>query len=275
MPNRAITKIKNAIIALAYKINFVWRLLATGFAFAAFGIGAVILSITVFPVLCYAPKSAHWKKQSIRIAISRTMLFYLTMLRALGLMTYEVNGRENLASKGQLIVCNHPSLLDVVFIISLVKRTSCAVKSALWENPFTRGVVSAAEYIPNTDSQFVEKGVAALNRGESLIIFPQGTRSPIPERVNFKRGAANTALFAEKDLTPICISCLPETLAKGDPWYKVPARRPHFTIDIGQPFAISPFLINEDANSKRARQLNEALESYFNQCQQQLCADTI
>lgn len=275
MPNSAIPKIKNSFASLAYKINFVWRLFATGFAFAVFGIGGLILSVTVFPLLCYAPKSAHWKKQSIRIAISRTMLLYLTMLRVLGLMTYEVNGRENLTAKGQLIVSNHPSLLDVVFIISLVEKTSCAVKSALWENPFTRGVVSAAEYIPNTDRDFVDKGVAALNRGESLIIFPQGTRSPIPERVNFKRGAANTALFAEKDLTPICISCLPETLAKGDAWYKVPARRPHFTIDIGQPLSISPFLTNKDANSKRARQLNEALESYFNQRQQRLCADAI
>jgi hypothetical protein len=47
-----------------------------------------------------------------------------------------------------MIIANHPSLIDVVFLIGLVRQANCVVKQSLWENPFTRGPVRA----PNTSA---------------------------------------------------------------------------------------------------------------------------
>ena len=49
-------------------------------------------------------------------------------MRALGLITYEIKGRERLLPRGQLIIANHPSLLDVCFIIALIEESDCIVK---------------------------------------------------------------------------------------------------------------------------------------------------
>jgi 1-acyl-sn-glycerol-3-phosphate acyltransferase len=35
-----------------------------------------------------------------------------------------------------MIIANHPSLIDVVVLIGLVRDANCVVKQSLWHNPF-------------------------------------------------------------------------------------------------------------------------------------------
>ena len=69
-----------------------------------------------------------------------------------GVLTYSVEGAEKLGRPGQMIIANHPSLIDVVFLIGLVRQANCVVKQSLWQNPFTRGPVRDAGYISNDGS---------------------------------------------------------------------------------------------------------------------------
>jgi hypothetical protein len=48
------------------------------------------------------------------------------------------------------------------------------------------------------------------------------------------RGAANVALRGARVLTPVFIECDPPTLSKNLPWYRIPPRRPKWTLRVGE-----------------------------------------
>ena len=74
---------------------------------------------------------------------------------------------------GLLILANHPSLIDVVFLISFVRHADCIVKAALAHNPFMRGPIRAAGFITNGDGAgLLEDCVKSLRGGNNLIVFP-------------------------------------------------------------------------------------------------------
>lgn len=253
---------RSALISELYRL---WRIPATGLAFALFGLGGLALSLTVFPFVYLSPKSEQWKKRKTRMLISRTMNLYILTLRFLGLLTYEFKGKSHIQDHGQLIVANHPTLLDVVFLFAMHPHSNCVVKNSLWQNPFTKGVVSAAQYIPGDDIELVDQIANSITQHDSLIVFPQGTRTAINEKVRFFRAAATAALRADKEILPVYISCNPPTLEKNQPWYQVPKTRPHFKIEVMPPFEISDYQNDKEVESKRAKSLNKALESFFDQ----------
>lgn len=106
-----------------------------------------------------------------------------------GVLTYDIQGAERLGRPGQMIIANHPSLIDVVFLIGLVRRANCVVKKSLWENPFTRGPLRSTEYISNDGSMdMLDAAANALQSGQTLIIFPEGTRTQPGQAPAFHRG---------------------------------------------------------------------------------------
>ncbi|MBX9745352.1 MAG: 1-acyl-sn-glycerol-3-phosphate acyltransferase, partial [Hyphomonadaceae bacterium] len=148
---------------------------------------------------------------------------------------YEVHGAERLrADRGTLVIANHPSLLDIVFIMSLMERTQCVVKAGVWNNPFMRGVVTAANYIANTGDpeKLLDDCVAALKAGNNLVIFPEGSRTPANGKRKYQRGFAYIALRSQAPLRLVTVTCNPPTLLKGEPWYKIPPSRPHWVIRV-------------------------------------------
>ena len=128
------------------QFNYIQRLLGTAIAFSSFGVGGAMMSLA-FPLLNrLTPKSQ--RQPRARRAIHMVFKVFLRMMRALGIMEWQVDGIERLGRAGQLVIANHPSLLDVVFIMAHIDEPNCMVKGALFRNPLTCGPVSAAGFIP-------------------------------------------------------------------------------------------------------------------------------
>ena len=109
-----------------------------------------------------------------------------------------------------------------------------AAGGALFRNPFTRGVVRAAGYCSNaTTADMVELSAEALAQGQSLIMFPEGTRTRPGRPLEFHRGVASVAVRAARVVTPVFIRVSPTTLTKSEPWYHIPDRRPHWRLCVG------------------------------------------
>jgi len=171
---------------------------------------------------------------------------------------------NRLERSGLLILANHPTLIDTVFLMAFVKNADCIVKSSLWNNPFTRGPIRAAGYINNGDGPgLVNACVTSLRNGNNLIIFPEGTRTPRDGAANFKRGAANVAVRGMFNPTPVTIRCSPSTLGKGDKWWKVPCRRVQISIEVGEDIELEPFVSSANNETLAARRLTEYLQDYF------------
>lgn len=210
-----------------------WRVLATGLCFAVFGIGGVVQSLTLFPTLRLLAGTRQRAQPIIRAALRHNFRLFVGLMRSLGLLTYEVRGRDQLLKPGQLVVANHPTLIDVVFLLSLVPDATCVVKRGLWRNPFLRGPVAWAGYIPNNESEsLIRDCSAALRAGHSLVMFPEGSRTVPGQPLQLKRGAAQIAIASGAPVLPVVIVCDPLTLTKDSPWYRVPSRRPHWLLAV-------------------------------------------
>ncbi|UBM25029.1 1-acyl-sn-glycerol-3-phosphate acyltransferase [Pseudomonas sp. p1(2021b)] len=240
-----------------------WRLLATALSFAAFGVGSLCLRVLVFPLLACLPGGVARHQRRARHTIGGLFWRFIRFMRVTGVLTYEVEGAERLGRPGQLIIANHPSLIDVVFLIGLARNANCVVKQSLFDNPFTRGPVREAGYIGNDGSlQMLETAAATLRQGQPLIIFPEGTRTPPGQPPAFHRGAAAIALRGAKIITPVTISVSPSTLTKHEPWYRIPHRRVHFRLRVGADIDPATFAALGPA-PVASRRLNDYLHQYF------------
>ena len=155
-----------------------------------------------------------------------------------------------------------------VFLMALVPNADCIVKANLQTNLFTHGPITAAGYIRNDHGmELIDACIASLRRGSNLIVFPEGTRTPADGTIQLKRGAANIAVRARTDITPVVIRCVPRTLIKGQKWWLIPARQVQFTIDVRDDIAIAPFIDAASTGNEAvaARNLTAYLQNYFNE----------
>ena len=246
------------------RLSLYWRVVATGLSFAVFGVGGLALRIVVFPLLNLMVRQPERRVVAARTVIRRAFRTYVDMMRALGVLRYEIRGLDKLERGGLLILANHPTLIDTVFLMAFVKNADCIVKGALWNNPFTGGPVRAAGYINNEGGPaLVDDCIASLERGNNLIVFPEGTRTGSDGVINMKRGAANVAVRGARDMTPVLIRCDPLTLGKGEKWWRVPPRRVLIRIDVQDDLAIGSFTGGGVSEVMAARHLTEFLQNYF------------
>lgn len=238
-----------------------WRVLATGFCFSVFGLGGLVIRCLVYPLLMLCAREPQR-----RVVLSQGLIHYsfrafVGLMAAMQVLTYEVRGLERLQRRGLLVLANHPSLIDVVFLISLTRHADCIVKEALLRNVFTRGPIMAAGFIANSaGAGLVGDCVRSLQSGNNLVIFPEGTRTPLHGgAVRLQRGAANVAVRGGFDITPVYIHSTLPMLTKGTPWWQVPRQRPHFTIEVHEDIAVAPFVARAGSQALAARAVTEHL----------------
>jgi 1-acyl-sn-glycerol-3-phosphate acyltransferase len=243
---------------------WLWRLIMTTLSFALFGVGAVVVGAVVLPVVKLIPANRGVRRKRARAVMSAALRVFVAFMHRGGVLTYEFHGRERLGRPGQLVVANHPTLIDVVFLLAFMPEANCVVKQGLWRNPLTRWAVTLAEFIPNDQTaSMIEGATGALNDRQALIVFPEVTRTRPREPMVFHRGAANIALRAAIRLTPVYIRCRPTTLTKAEPWYRIPHSRPHFSLVVGEDLDLSPYRNSPLPLASRA--LNEAMHRHFQQ----------
>lgn len=246
-----------------HPLNHAWRIFATGISFTSFGVGGMLLGLVVFPLLILLVWNRRRRSRIARRIVQLAFGTFIQLMRGLGVLTYELHGVERLQREGLLVLANHPTLIDVVFLGWLTPNADCVVKSALLRNPFTVGPVTATGYVSNTTGPgMIADCVDSVQSGSNLMIFPEGTRSPVGGFGALQRGAANVAVRAPVDVTPVIITCNPPTLSKGGKWYLVPSRRFHMRVEVLADFPVASFS-DGVSEAVAARKLTNYLTEYF------------
>jgi len=243
-----------------------WRVFGTGLSFSVFGIGGLFMGIFMFPLMFVLVRNRVSRQIIARRLIGRAFAIFLGMMKALGCISYAIRGDKRSAEAGQqLIIANHPTLIDVVFLVALFPLADCVVKEAVMRNPFMRGVVRPANYISSDEPGILlETCVERIKSGASLILFPEGTRSRQNQSLEFKLGAASIAVRSGAGILPVVIKCSqPGFLAKNHPWYRVPPERPLITIDIHPQISLREITPGDLEPRQAARKLNSALLDFF------------
>lgn len=250
---------------LSYWCDRIWRTLATGFCFAFFSLGALFISFTFFPLIYLWPATPEEKSSRARRLICRVFGLFVAMMELFGLIRVTVLNRELLqAARGCVVIANHPTLIDVVILMSLVPQANCVVKEALWHSVYFRWVMRAAGFISNENGEKLFTGCrAALARGDAMIIFPEGSRTVPGANLEFKRGVANITVRTDAPIMTVLIVCEPITLTKGAPWYRIPASRAEITLKVCEILTPATLIDRYDDKPAAARLLTRYLQEYF------------
>lgn len=199
------------------------RGLAATALFAVFGAGALAVAPLMF--LLRRPERAQPVVRTLWRLMAR--LFVATGLIRIA--------RGNLtAVRGAVIVANHPTLIDVVLIVSLVPRTLYVAKHALRGNPFLTAIVRATA-LPD-DARLPETAAPYLRAGWNVLVFPEGTRSPQGGGLHpLRRGAAQLAIRAGAPVVCIRETLTRRILAKGQRPWDMGSRRVVFSFRMSAP----------------------------------------
>ncbi|WP_432464556.1 lysophospholipid acyltransferase family protein [Agarivorans sp. QJM3NY_33] len=233
-----------------------WRVCTFGICFSMFGIGGLLMSYLWFPLARLFIREQEPLEAFCQRSVSFMFRWFTHLMCALGAIKVEHKSIKQLNNQqGCIIVANHPSLIDVILIIGQLPQCDCIVKAELWDNSFVRHVVSMAGYIPNSSEQLLDICQHKLAKGRKLLVFPEGTRTKPGQALDCQRGAAQLAVRCQAPIQTARINCIPATLYKGLPWYKVPDSIPVFSLEVDAPVRIDNFVSEAPSPSTAARRL--------------------
>jgi 1-acyl-sn-glycerol-3-phosphate acyltransferase len=240
------------------------RIAATGISFATFGAAGLLCGFVLLPLVRLAPGSARERDFRCQFLVRRFFRLFIRLMESMGLLRVSVHGADRLEQTGQLIVANHPTLLDAVFLVSLMPRADCVVKSAVLSNPFMRSVARCTGYLSNElQEDLISACAERLQSGRSLILLPEGTRSPRGGLGPFQRGAAHVALHSGLPLRPVVIRCDPPGLMRGQKWYDVADRRLEISLECCEPIHVGEISADGRRRGAAARRVTAELRDFF------------
>jgi 1-acyl-sn-glycerol-3-phosphate acyltransferase len=151
-------------------------------------------------------------------------------------LRWTIEGDSNIPSHGPTILAsNHVSYLDPLTLAWVAdrrhRRIRFLAKSELFRNPGLGALLRAAHQIPvyrgTADSSgALSAAVDALQRGECIAVFPEGTISEDFEPMRGKSGTARLAQESGVPVVPIGLWGTHRLLTKG--------RKPHFALRVAQ-----------------------------------------
>jgi 1-acyl-sn-glycerol-3-phosphate acyltransferase len=152
---------------------------------------------------------------------------------------FRVAGRENLPAGRAAVYCsNHQSNVDPpVLYEALHPRMHILYKREIDGIPILARAFRIAGFIPvdrrNKEAAMrsIDAGAAAIRKGSSFLIFPEGTRSPTDELLPFKKGGFIMAIKAEAPVVPVAVQGGRDAMRRGS-WIIRPVT---VSIRVGRP----------------------------------------
>lgn len=241
------------------------RIIRGALAFSIFGIGSLSLSLAVLPLFHLFFRNAAKKQHAAVLLIQLTFKIFIFLLKALWLIKVDISedDRRFLAGlEGALVVANHPSLIDIVILISIVNRPVCITKGKLLSNFFVRNIIQNAYIANNGDIDgLVRQSAASLEQNYNLIIFPEGTRTVAEEKNKpLKRGSAQIAIQAGADIVPVHIGLDPVILRKGKGWHDVGSKRAIYRLKVEETVKTASLVDANLSSNINSRKITELLK---------------
>ena len=161
-----------------------------------------------------------------------------------------VEGLENVKGKGPFVfMSNHQGSYDIFALLGhLPFQFKWLVKKELFSIPFFGWAMAAAGYISIDRQGTREATVEAMNQaarrireGMSVVIFPEGSRSPDGSIQPFKKGGFILAMKSKVPIIPISLAGSREIMSKD----RLTASSGEIRIRIGNPIETSPYSVKE------------------------------
>jgi 1-acyl-sn-glycerol-3-phosphate acyltransferase len=223
----------------------VLRVALTGVAFAGFFCGGALLGWIVLRLVhCWPGATAERQKRCQRL-VRATWIWFHDYLRWVGLVDFD-RARQKIDVHGpSIIIANHPTLIDITALTVAVGPACIVAKRSLFRSALVGPLLRACGHIavgsPGDGSELaVDQAEARLRAGHVVILFPEGTRSPVGGLGRFRLGAFELARRTGAPIVPVRISAEPPALWKGLPWYSIPRQTVSFRLEQLPPLFVPP-----------------------------------
>jgi 1-acyl-sn-glycerol-3-phosphate acyltransferase len=180
-----------------------------------FGVASLTVNCVNW-LLCLLPHSRTLEKAA-RYELHYLMRFWMRSLRAMGIVLVDWPEIGKLRGmRGTVVAANHPSLLDICWILAASPNVTCVVKSSIRSNRFFSASARLAGYISNDcGMDGLHKAVDRLKEGDLLVVFPEGTRTRTPPMNPFKPGFALMAQQANAPIQTLYLRTSSKSFRKG------------------------------------------------------------
>ncbi|MCU1655558.1 MAG: 1-acyl-sn-glycerol-3-phosphate acyltransferase [Pseudonocardiales bacterium] len=191
----------------------------------------------------HKPKAGFWIRLCVAILYPLDSLLFRVRWRNLDRVTPPSRG-------GVIIAINHVSHIDTVLMARMVWQSGRVprfmVKAGLFGKPVIGQIMSGAKQIPvyrgtNDASNSLREAVSALERGEAIVIYPEGTitRDPAQWPMQAKTGIARLVLLSP-DTPVVPVGQWGAQHRKGNPVLDL-LKRHLVEASVGQPLDLSRY----------------------------------
>ena len=232
---------------------------------ALFWIFLLVSSLALFPiaVLCWGLSLPFDPR---KVILHRFTCFWSSLYTWLNpAWSVQVIGREKIDPKqAYVMVANHQSLLDILVLCRLFSHFKWVSKTENFRIPLVGWNMRLNDYVElrRGDRLSVQAMLRhcrrALNSGSSIMMFPEGTRSPDGRMRRFRTGAFDLAIGAKQPLLPIVVHGTASALPKQG-W--VIQGRHRIKIEVLDPIPYASFA--ETPGDDLTREVQELIASHL------------
>ena len=198
---------------------------ATVLAFIVFLFGAIIITIAGFFLitLTFGSKKGKYIYHCLLSKISGFVFKNVFFTEH----TIECN---ETFEKPAIIVSNHQSHLDLMATLMLTPKLIVVTNKWVWNFPLYGPLIRYADFCPveNMLTDDLTKVEEKIADGYSVLVFPEGTRTPDGKIGRFHKGAFYLAEKYQLDIIPLVLHGLNDVLPKED----LLLRKGHMTVKV-------------------------------------------
>jgi len=236
-------------------LRSVYHLPAYYFTLLLFGAGGLELSLLSL-LAGWLPATDRTERFFQRLIHRHFALFHWWCAFA-RLVHVHYRGFERLPRGGLVVAANHPALIDITCLLARVPEAVCIFKPAIRRNPVLGAAARRAGYLGSDGGhELVRAAAVKVAAGCTLIVFPEGTRTPPGETLlPFKAGFVLIARRASAPIQLVRITTDSDVLTKGRAWWRLPRFPAHVEVTAGP-------LVRTDT-AARTTELTAAIEVWF------------
>ena len=232
-------------------------------SWSVFGLVGLILNIACMALL--PMRGAPALEHAVRSTIRRLFGAWLAWLHATGVVRIEWKGFGDAPlPSGTVYIANHPSIVDATVILARLQDAVSIFKPSLMRNPAIGPAAIMAGYVRgDTGLDVIKAAAAKVAAGQSLLVFPEGTRTAPGTMLGRMR--PGFALIADRARAPVrllVIRSSPDLGTRGRPLWPAPSVLPGtLQIELDQEWAYAPGRSSAELTQSVERRICEVLGS--------------
>jgi 1-acyl-sn-glycerol-3-phosphate acyltransferase len=170
-------------------------------------------------------------------------------------------------SRGSIIVCNHMSMLDPIYVLAVSPHILCVMGEKVWRNPIVHNLFKLAGFmsIQQPLDVLTERIRKAVADGYNVMIFPEGLRAD-NRIMRFHKGAFHIAQEIGADILPMYIHGSGHVMPKGSG----PSARGQITIEVGKRIPVNELQALGTTNRAITKHFHQLYLEHYEQMRREI-----